>query len=247
MVLMNKNMKDFIKIIAMSVILVSGYTMAKDTQKFPEIEALGFKITNQVKLTGSGLDDAFLVKIGADWVFATPNSSTVIKGELIDLKSREVVNSRYLAPITKEIVNSYPEDLKIVYKATTKETLSVINVLTDTSCPYCRKLHKEIPALNAKGIEVRYIPFARGYTRGKGYGQMLSIWCSDDKAKALNDIFSGGKPSDEKCLTQAVSLGHSLATKLDASGTPAIYFENGEVIPGYISEKEIVEKIKSID
>ena len=42
------------------------------------------------------------------------------------------------------------------------KTTGVVYAFTDVDCGYCRRLHQEIPALNAKGIELRYLAFPRG-------------------------------------------------------------------------------------
>ena len=41
------------------------------------------------------------------------------------------------------------------------ETRTAITVFTDVSCFYCQKLHKEVPELNKKGVEVRYLAYPR--------------------------------------------------------------------------------------
>jgi thiol:disulfide interchange protein DsbC len=41
----------------------------------------------------------------------------------------------------------------IVYDSSSKTRH--ITVFTDIDCGYCRKLHAEVPALNASGVEVR--------------------------------------------------------------------------------------------
>lgn len=213
---------------------------------FSEIEKLGFPISKTIKIDEKGFDGMYFIRVGKDWVMASKESSLVFKGDVIDLAKREIVTSRFLAPVNKEILKTFPESMKVVYEADGK-TVGVINVLTDTSCPFCTKLHKEVPALNKAGIEVRYIPFARGYTNGAGYKQMLSVWCADDKNKALDDMFSGGNSKDpSRCLTQALKKGYELSSELGATGTPAIYFSNGEENSGYAPAKVLIQKNKDI-
>ena len=36
-----------------------------------------------------------------------------------------------------------------------------MTVFTDSSCPYCQKLHNEIPDLLENNVEVRYVLFSR--------------------------------------------------------------------------------------
>ncbi|WP_275287145.1 thioredoxin fold domain-containing protein [Halomonas elongata] len=36
-----------------------------------------------------------------------------------------------------------------------------MTVFTDISCPYCQRLHQDIPQLNAASITVHYLPYPR--------------------------------------------------------------------------------------
>ena len=69
----------------------------------------------------------------------------------------------------------------VVYPAI-GETKSHITVFTDTTCPYCHKLHAEVPELNKRGIEVRYVAFPRQGLGSPGDEQLQAVWCSKDVA-----------------------------------------------------------------
>lgn len=68
-----------------------------------------------------------------------------------------------------------------VFPATGEEK-AVLNVFTDSSCPYCKKLHEEVSKLQEAGISVHYIPYPRGGSRGPGYQELKQVWCAKDKA-----------------------------------------------------------------
>jgi thiol:disulfide interchange protein DsbC len=49
-------------------------------------------------------------------------------------------------------------------------------VFTDVDCPYCRKFHKEMGELEARGIAVRYLAFprsGRGRRRGERWQRLV--------------------------------------------------------------------------
>src|SRR5690606_21402114 len=54
------------------------------------------------------------------------------------------------------------------------ERLATLTVFTDLDCPYCRRLHGEIEALNGMGIAVRYLAFPRQGLEGETYEKMVS-------------------------------------------------------------------------
>ena len=237
-------MKSILKTLTLASIFITNFAISAPEVKFTEIEKLGFPIDTTIKLSGTGFDNLYLLKIGNDWVVGSPNSSMVIKGDIIDLKKRAAVTNEFKKPYVKAVMESFPEEMKINYKPV-GETLVTINVLTDTSCPYCQKLHKEIPELNAAGIEVKYIPFVRGFTKGGGYVPMLSVWCNDgeDRKSSLDLLMDGGGHDSGKCLTQALSLGYKIANDVGANGTPAIFTESGFAIEGYVPAKKLIKML----
>lgn len=112
------------------------------------------------------------------------------------------------------------------------ERKGVLYVFTDVDCGYCRKLHQEVPELNEKGVEVRYLAFPRGGERAPAFGKMVSAWCADDREQAMTTLKSGGSISSATC-DNPVKAQYQLGMSLGVRGTPAIYLEDGRSIPGY--------------
>lgn len=241
-------MKTSTALILSILVSITTFTATATTAEgeFKSIENLGFKITESISIPNSTLSDFKLIKIGADWVIARPGSNLVIKGDIIDLSKRESIVSQLKRPYFLKTLKSYPEHLKISYLPPSDvPTTSTLTIFTDTSCPYCQKLHVELPALNEAGVRIDYIPFARGYTTGSGYADLVSIWCSDDKKAAMDSAMNNTLLSSEKCLTQAVSRGYQLSDTLTLSGTPAIFTEKGTQISGYLPAHELLAILNS--
>ena len=89
----------------------------------------------------------------------------------------------------------------IVYPAKGKAK-HVIYVFTDASCPYCHKLHENLPEINEKGIEVRYIAWPRGE---QFMPTMEAVWCSADRKAAFNQAVQGINIPPAQCKTLFVS------------------------------------------
>ena len=53
----------------------------------------------------------------------------------------------------------------ITYKAENEKY--VVNVFTDITCGYCRKMHAEMADYNARGITFRYLAYPRSGIIGK--------------------------------------------------------------------------------
>ena len=119
----------------------------------------------------------------------------------------------------------------------------VVNVFTDITCGYCRKLHNEIADYNDAGITVRYLAFPRGGLNSAGYKDMVSVWCAEDKQGAMTAAKAGDKIADSKCAN-SVADQYRFGQRVGVTGTPNIILSNGTVIPGYQPAKILEQVIK---
>ncbi len=113
-----------------------------------------------------------------------------------------------------------------------------ITVFTDVDCTYCRKLHSELDDLMARGIEVRYLAYPRGGAEAASFDKMISVWCSDDRKKSLTQAKNGQNLPAAEC-DSPVLAHHALGNELGISGTPALIFPDGRVIPGYMDANRL--------
>lgn len=108
----------------------------------------------------------------------------------------------------------------------------VINVFTDATCGYCRKLHNEMAELNDLGITVRYLAWPRAGINSAVYRDTVSIWCSEDPHQAITDAKAGKSVNNAQCENQ-VAEQYRFGQQIGVSGTPNIVMPDGSVIPGY--------------
>lgn len=135
------------------------------------------------------------------------------------------------------------EDTVIEYKA--KNEKYVVNVFTDITCGYCRKLHNEMDEYNDLGITVRYLAFPRGGLNSNSYTDMVSVWCAEDKQKALDNAKAGDTVPGKTCQTK-VAEQYAFGQKVGVNGTPNIIMPDGSVIPGYQPPRQLEEALKAI-
>ena len=62
---------------------------------------------------------------------------------------------------------------------------------------------------------------------------MISVWCSDDRHKSLTQAKNGQNLPIRDCETPVLAH-YALGNELGISGTPALVFEDGRVVPGYM-------------
>ena len=169
--------------------------------------------------------------ISGDYLFAGDLYQTTNSG-LMNLSSK----TRQLR--TAERINAIPEDQMIVYSPE-DETRATLTVFTDVDCTYCRALHKDVEALVAKGIEVRYLAYPRGGEAAGSYEKMISVWCSQDRHKSLTQAKNGQNLPARDCETPVLEH-YELGNQIGISGTPALIFPDGRLIPGYMDVDRLV-------
>lgn len=141
-----------------------------------------------------------------------------------------------------EGVEAFKNDV-IEYKA--KKEKYVVNIFTDITCGYCRKLHNEMEQYNDLGITVRYLAFPRGGLQAKSYQDMVSVWCADNPQQAMTDAKNGNQVADKSCETK-VAQQYAFGQRMGVSGTPNIVMPDGTVIPGYQPPAQLEQALKAI-
>ncbi|CAI3789596.1 Thiol:disulfide interchange protein DsbC [Pseudomonas sp. MM227] len=185
-------------------------------------------------VAASPLNGLYEVKLkGGRVLYASADGQFVMQGYLFQIQDGKPVN---LTEKTERLaiaktVNAIPVADTVVYPAV-GETKSHITVFTDTTCPYCHKLHAEVPELNRMGVEVRYVAFPRQGLKSAGDEQLQAVWCSKDRKAAMDKMVSGDTIKAPSCANP-VARQFELGQSIGVTGTPAIVLENGQVIPGY--------------
>jgi len=115
-----------------------------------------------------------------------------------------------------------------------------VTVFTDTTCFYCQKLHKEVPELNKRGVEVRYLAYPRAGVGSASYNQMVTAWCASDKQDILTKLKQKQAVPDQLCEDNPVASQYMLGQQLGVQGTPAMITDDGTLIPGYQSADDLM-------
>jgi len=203
-------------------------------KRFPELN-IGETIPTPV-------DGIVVVKAGGEYLYLTKDGRYAFIGSLLDLKSGVNLTEEAKGRDRQAALAEFPDADRVVFPAKGQEKAR-LTVFTDTSCGFCRKLHREVPELQKAGITVTYIPFPRSGPAGPAYETMRKVWCSSDRRKAM-DIAKGvasGDLGDADCKeADAVRAGYELGIKLGVRGTPGIVMPDGRLQPGYLSAQRLI-------
>lgn len=177
-------------------------------------------------------------------VYATADGRFFVLGDLYQVQAKGFVNlaeQRRNGERARLLAALKPEDM-VVFKPK-GPTKSVITVFTDVDCGYCRKLHKEVPQLNAMGIEVRYLAYPRAGVGSETYQKMVTVWCSKDRQAAMTKYKNGENLPISTCKDNPIAKEYELGDRMGVNGTPALIKADGELIPGYMPAADLAQAL----
>ena len=120
-----------------------------------------------------------------------------------------------------------------------------VTVFTDIDCGYCRKLHAQIDGYLERGIEVRYVLYPRNGPASRAWSTSEDVWCSRDRGKALTAAKLDREFQTSKCDASMISTHYMLGQDVGLSGTPAIVFEDGTLVGGYLPPAALASRLES--
>lgn len=237
---------------ALALLSLGQQACAKD---IPDEAAL----TAQMAPLGLTVDQGSLREVSPDVLQFTANGSVfhllddgkhLVDGILLELdgsKFRNLTDERLRENAAAALKSVTADDL-LVFKAQGAQRGRVY-VFTDPTCGYCRRFHEEVPALNAAGIEVAYIPWARGTTEGAGFDGITAAWCSKDAQTAYTTLIAdptklagpGVAPAASCSMSAAVERSNALARTMRVQGSPAIFDANGRQLGGYVQADQLLK------
>jgi thiol:disulfide interchange protein DsbC len=181
--------------------------------------------------------------------YASYDGKYFIQGKMFGLGT-EVTNytEESLAKVRVDGMTAFTNDM-IIFPA--KDEKHVVTVFTDITCGYCRKFHDQIDDYNDKGITVRYMAYPRSGVKdrmgqlSKGFKDLRSIWCHENPKEALTKAKSGSSVAQRIC-NKPIEDEFNFGRQIGVSGTPAIVFSNGMMIPGYQPPDKLAQILESL-
>ena len=194
------------------------------------------------------ISEIFQVKLGNGYAYVTQDGRYAFVGDLVHLETGVNLTDTRRNRDTMSLVTDFADQAMVIYPAEGKETAR-IRVFTDVSCPYCRKLHQEVPMLQEAGVSVAYIAFPRAGAQSSAYQDMRAVWCADDRRLAMDiakGVASGQLGKGDCASAAAVDAGYRLGQKVGIRGTPAIVFPEGSIQQGYIPADQMITRLKAL-
>ena len=162
-----------------------------------------------------------------------------INANLIDTEKKTNLTEERMSKVTAIKFDQLPLNLavkKVKGKGTRK-----IAYFADPNCGYCKKFEQDLNKINDVTIYVFLYPVLGPDSLEK----TKSIWCSKDKIKAWDDqLVNGIAPTAPgTCDTTAIEKTIAFGKQKNISGTPTMFFIDGQRVPGAIPAEMIEQRL----
>ncbi len=235
------NFKSLLLTCVLALLAVSPLHAEEDALKSVLLKAFG-RAPDQI--APSAIDGLKEVIYGTDVYYVTPDGRYLVSGSMFDLSSQSNLTEQRLSGLRKAMLKDVDESSMIIYKAKGKQK-HVITVFTDIDCVYCRKLHSGMAEMNKLGITVRYLAYPRAGIGSPSYDKAVSVWCAEERNKAMDDAKNNNKITPKKCDNSPVAKDFMLGQKLGVNSTPTILLEDGHLMPGYAPPDRLLALLDS--
>lgn len=178
-------------------------------------------------------------------LYATADGKYVIAGDLYELDSRANLTEQRRSAARAEALKAVSDQDAIVFGAA--DSKYTIDVFTDIDCGYCRQLHSEIAEYNKLGIRVRYLFYPRTGPNTESWRKAVSVACAADRKDALTKAKAGESPPQRSCKDAPVAKTYALGKELQVRGTPGIFTDRGDYVPGYRPPAQMLEVLQQLD
>lgn len=175
-------------------------------------------------------------------LYTNPAGDFLLTGDLLRTTESGVVNLTAQTRGRKvvEMIADVPESEMIIFRP--QEVKGSLTVFTDADCTFCRKLHGDIEEIMARGIEVRYLAYPRGGAASAVFPKMISVWCAEDRNRALTQAKHGQNLPKREC-DNPVQRHYELGNRVGITGTPALVLDDGTVVPGYVDVDRLTSMV----
>jgi len=208
--------------------------LAKLKEIMPNVEVESIQ-----PVANTGLYEAV---IRGEIIYFSEDVRYVFQGDVIELSTRDNITEKKRVNLRKEAIDTLNEADMIVYEP--KKTDYTLTVFTDIDCGYCRKLHNQMAEYNALGIRIRYMAFPRAGIDSESFDKAEDVWCAKDRQQAMTDAKNGRDVKSEDCKSP-VQAQYELGRRIGVSGTPALFLESGEMLPGYVPPSRLKKILDS--
>jgi thiol:disulfide interchange protein DsbC len=178
------------------------------------------------------------VVVGSEIFYTDEKASYLLLGSIVDLKTRENVTELRMRQLNRVAFDSLPLEnaIKIVRGNGSRR----VAIFADPNCGYCKRFERDLLGVNDITVYLFLYPILAPDSMVKS----KAVWCAQDRGKAWIDymVRDLAVPAETGCATPIDKILEYGKSKR-ITGTPTIFFEDGERVPGAISMADFEKKL----
>lgn len=178
---------------------------------------------------------------GGGEIFYTDEKVTfLLIGSLVDTKTKENVTEARMRKLSAITFDSLP--LESAIKIVRGNGSRRIAIFEDPNCGYCKRFEADLAKVNDITVYMFLYPILSAESTAKS----KAVWCAPDRAKAWLDLMlKDTTPANDGSCQTPIDKVIAFGREKRITGTPTIFFEDGERVPGAIPmamlEKRLAE------
>lgn len=220
--------------VALALFAVSSFSQESIKQelakKYPEVKV--------ERITKTAYGNLYEIFSGGEIFYTDDKATFLLLGNLIDTSTKTNISEARLQKLTAINFNDLPFDQAI--KLVRGNGSRRMAIFEDPNCGYCKKFEQDVNLLDNITAYIFVYPILAQDSIDKS----KAVWCSPDRLKAWQDLMLREKPPTAKgtCdnpIDKVVALGR----KMNVTGTPTTFFEDGERISGALPKDRMEAKL----
>ena len=178
------------------------------------------------------------VIVGSEIFYTDEKASYLLIGSIVDTRTRENVTEARLRQVNRVAFDSLP--LESAVKIVRGNGSRKVAVFADPNCGYCKRFERDLIGVNDITVYLFLYPILSPDSVQKS----RAVWCAPDRGKAWLDymVRDMAVPVETGCATpldKVLEFGKSKRIQ----GTPTIFFEDGERVPGALAIADFEKKL----
>jgi thiol:disulfide interchange protein DsbC len=222
-----------------SALAVAGEAVASEAtvkaallKKYPDVP-----VESVTKTPVAGIYEVFS---NGQMIYTDENAAYLfVNANLIDTEKKANLTEERMGKLTAIKFDQLP--LNLAFKKVKGKGTRKLAYFGDPNCGYCKRFEQDLSKINDVTIYVFLYPVLGPDSLEKA----KSIWCSKDRVKAWDDqLVNGIAPTAAgTCDTTAIDKTIAFGKQKNISGTPTMFFVDGQRVPGAIPADMIEQRL----
>jgi thiol:disulfide interchange protein DsbC len=231
-------MKKYAKTLLVALLLTTG--VASFAQEAAIRKNLGERINQFAKIDEikpTPIAGLFEIRInGSEIFYSDAEGNFLIQGSLIDTKNRRNLTEERVEKLSAIDFDLLPlKDAFTIVRGNGKRKLAVFE---DPNCGYCKRFERDLVNVNNVTVYMFLYPILSQDSSDKS----RAVWCAKDKTKAWNDLMVRDQAlpaASAQCDSSAITRNLEFGRKYKITGTPTLFFADGNRVPGAIASAQV--------